>query len=512
MINRHLRVFTKNTKLPYVILNSQKLYLKKDITEDDLNEILKKHIVKKKKRKRKPQAKKLVNKLLSSASDQAQEAGPFYGYNELGEESKIPLYQPGSKQERNIQNRIQEEKTKAYANLYEASRISGSSPEQISKYIADKSFSQQSILASLSKTNPDYSRFLNNTIIKKNTRTDTSLDEEQKKAGIQYKSDAPVKPRLTKSKSGPTSLSVVKSEEGEEEEGEEEGDKDASTIVKQEREGDSLESSFINIPEPKKVGIPKYRNVEEDEKKREEYTKLFDYIKGVKEGNPLKGKKTKSKELMAFIENTKTNNDSAHIIIETVHNLPRAEFLAKFDRGPGSAGNGHKIGDILSDDQINIIMHPYKNFIGTYTIDELPIIHNVILKKNCDECCCIINTQKRNTTTVGHWIAIWMSIDDASLEIYDPLAENRPDMYNSIKDEFEDILEELKISHYMKLKINSVRNQRINSSTCGWHCIAFLLQRLVGIPFDEASGYHNTAEAENEAHRLENKYNKFGYI
>lgn len=100
--------------------------------------------------------------------------------------------------------------------------------------------------------------------------------------------------------------------------------------------------------------------------------------------------------------------------------------------------------------------------------------------------------------------------DDYWCEIYDPLGgDNIP---SKIIDDIKNLLDKLKIEHYLKLKINKVQQQSNLSDSCGWFCIKFLLQRYNKIPFHMATSFNKIKQNEQDISELKTKYNKFGFI
>jgi hypothetical protein len=79
-----------------------------------------------------------------------------------------------------------------------------------------------------------------------------------------------------------------------------------------------------------------------------------------------------------------------------------------------------------------------------------------------------------------HWVAIRVNEDD-SVEYYDPLGEEPPD-------EFFEWLQDESING--QIKINQVKNQSDESSTCGFHALKFLIDRQNGKTWKEATNFN----------------------
>lgn len=161
--------------------------------------------------------------------------------------------------------------------------------------------------------------------------------------------------------------------------------------------------------------------------------------------------------------------------------------------------------DALYNYEIEKIMKPYKDkgFQGVIANDE---IKDLVPK---DKMSWIMNTSKRNEPG-EHWTAVNIDVNkDKAIEYYDPYGEEPGEQF------FKDInwlVQKLKPETYLKLKVNSIKEQDERTSTCGFHCIKFLINRYRGHPFKECSGYSDVRKNEKEAQDMAKKYKKFGYI
>ena len=76
------------------------------------------------------------------------------------------------------------------------------------------------------------------------------------------------------------------------------------------------------------------------------------------------------------------------------------------------------------------------------------------------------------------------------------------------------LVDEKKPDTLLKMKISSVRNQRDDTDTCGYQAMNFVMKRVDGQTFREASGFKdqdNTANGEKESNQLKKQLG-FGYI
>lgn len=91
----------------------------------------------------------------------------------------------------------------------------------------------------------------------------------------------------------------------------------------------------------------------------------------------------------------------------------------------------------------------------------------------------------------GHWVSVFVDVDDCTLEYNDPLVETKyvPKHILSIGKK---IINKIgNKENYFKVKMNHLKNQNDYTNTCGLHAIHFLKQRYDGIPFSKATGYED---------------------
>lgn len=169
--------------------------------------------------------------------------------------------------------------------------------------------------------------------------------------------------------------------------------------------------------------------------------------------------------------------------------------------------------DGLTDEDINKIMSVYKCYIKTISHDELDDMINYITDHNILKSCFIINTLNRNQNNeIGHWCAIYICLDDPyySIEWFDSYG-NKPD--SIIIGKFKKMIEKMEIPTFIKFKFNKIKQQYNDSSTCGYHCILFLLKRLYNISFKDATNYNKTIkENEDNIEKFKQFYENFKLI
>lgn len=167
-------------------------------------------------------------------------------------------------------------------------------------------------------------------------------------------------------------------------------------------------------------------------------------------------------------------------------------------------GDGmHLSGKGLTDMQINQMMKRYKRYMGTFASDEMK---QIPVKRQMGF---IINTQPRSKGK-GHWVACYIdTLKDMSVEYYDSFAQEPS---NAFLVGLKAIVDKLKPSIYLKFKVNRIKEQKINSSDCGYHSMNFLINRFNGASFKECSGYNQYAKGVRDVNNLKQRFKKFDYI
>ncbi len=197
---------------------------------------------------------------------------------------------------------------------------------------------------------------------------------------------------------------------------------------------------------------------------------------------------------------------------------PRTTVTEKFDselRRRGLIGQGKGPNPGLYDDQIDSMMSKYPEYLGTISRDEIKTLLPKIQPQS--RIAMILNTDKPNGEGI-HWFAIFADArpeGSQSIEYFD--SYGRSPSESELKD-IKLISEMLRAQGYLKLKINKVVHQHDESSTCGWHAMRFLIDRLRGKTFAEATGYNPDAKIhgyedkyEDQAERMK-KNSSFNYV
>jgi hypothetical protein len=118
-----------------------------------------------------------------------------------------------------------------------------------------------------------------------------------------------------------------------------------------------------------------------------------------------------------------------------------------------------------------------------------------------------MNLSLENSADGGtHWISCFIDpIGSKSVEYYDSFA--RPPPASLMKD-LKQIVNKINASSFLKFKQNMVVHQSVKTSNCGWFAMAFLIKRLEGESFSQATGFddhmkhHQVVQHEAEIERM----------
>jgi hypothetical protein len=181
--------------------------------------------------------------------------------------------------------------------------------------------------------------------------------------------------------------------------------------------------------------------------------------------------------------------------------LERFEQFKKSSLGTpgrqGAKGEADAPGEPLYTDDIMKILKPYKSkgFKGVFASNELDRI-----KVEKGKPLSFVMNIDPDTKSGSHWVAC--AIDKNSIMYYDSFGNDPSENFmKSLKK----IVKKLDPETYLKMKINKIPMQRLNSSECGYYTCYFLEQLYKGHPFKEITGY----KAKKEILKSERKIKKF---
>ncbi len=149
-----------------------------------------------------------------------------------------------------------------------------------------------------------------------------------------------------------------------------------------------------------------------------------------------------------------------------------------------------------------------KGFLGVFSINQLGNIN----PGNKKEISFILNIVPSNVK-IGHFVSVIINANRDVLEYYNSLAYSPSKIFI---EEIKQVLEKMGMKPAeTQLKINLLRNQRINSSNCGYYAMLFLLKRFKGESFKDASGFNKfmgILESEKKIRKFKSHIKQFGTI
>jgi len=158
----------------------------------------------------------------------------------------------------------------------------------------------------------------------------------------------------------------------------------------------------------------------------------------------------------------------------------------------------------LADYEIDEMMKGKSHYVGTLNIEDIEELD----PENKMGFCLFLPFDNDDET--GHWVAVYIdSKDSKSIEYYDPYGEDPPE---EVMEELKKLVDKYDLPYLLKFKVNKVKNQRVNSDSCGYFSVLFLKDRFDGVPFSDTTGFSNVMEAEHNIKKYKDHYKKFGYL
>lgn len=209
------------------------------------------------------------------------------------------------------------------------------------------------------------------------------------------------------------------------------------------------------------------------------YTK--EYSQGSK-GQPFRNaiKKLATVYNIAGLKAGKNGRDTTTVARDILKEIQRM-------RASKQSGDGKRDDYGLSNVQIDEMMSKYPEYLGTIAHNEIPtrILPNV---KEQSRGCFIINTDNANQDG-EHWQAVYFDgrpNGDKEINFYDSFGRYAD---KHILDGINQIAHKLNCKSYLRLKENRIQLQNNNTGNCGFFCVKFLIDRLNGRHFTNATGW-----------------------
>jgi hypothetical protein len=165
----------------------------------------------------------------------------------------------------------------------------------------------------------------------------------------------------------------------------------------------------------------------------------------------------------------------------------------------------------LSEDQLNTMMEKIgdPDYVKAIASDELHLL------PSGKSCTTIINNLPRSSGGM-HWRALRIDFLTNSVEFFDPFGSISPANGGLLSDKELVGIKKLTKSNpkMMKLKQNTVQNQKITTDSCGWLSIKFLQDRANGVSYKDATNYIEPTQdfsdkSESEIIDLKKKFKSF---
>jgi len=173
-----------------------------------------------------------------------------------------------------------------------------------------------------------------------------------------------------------------------------------------------------------------------------------------------------------------------------------------FEQGGGANGT---IDGGLYDTEISDMMKNVKTFQGVIASDEIDTL-------TARPAMSFVMNKDPRGAPGSHWVAVYIdTMVGKEVCYYDPLG-NPPS--EDTRRQLKELMNEINSANMCKFKVNTMKNQKSDTDTCGFMAIRFLKDMIGGKSFKQATGYSDTKKdnsdvMENKAEKLANK---FGYI
>lgn len=172
-----------------------------------------------------------------------------------------------------------------------------------------------------------------------------------------------------------------------------------------------------------------------------------------------------------------------------------------------ASGELHKEEALSNFDIEKIIRTIYprlnKYFKGVFLWDELNKIGQI--NKDNDVWCVILCTNKTKDppSKIGHWVSLIVNNDIKQIMYYDSFG----DKPQSLTQFYKNLMKLKKYSSELyQIKINRVKNQRVDSVRCGYFAILFLVSILVEKKTFKSATDFNSITGEKKAKLLQSRF------
>lgn len=185
--------------------------------------------------------------------------------------------------------------------------------------------------------------------------------------------------------------------------------------------------------------------------------------------------------------------ESKKFLLE-VFNRKTGSFTSSESESEGlGKKKGENDGGLYNDELEHIMKNRVKHFVPVVAQDKVNQLLPFVQPER-KYFCAIINTEP-SSSSGRHWRCIFIDNRDdfPSAEYFDSLCESsQPEPL--LLDTMKKIAIKLNPEKMFKFKFNRLQRQNENSSSCGYHCMQFLENRINGYDFETASGWKSYQE------------------
>ena len=270
---------------------------------------------------------------------------------------------------------------------------------------------------------------------------------------------------------------------------------------------------------PAKPAAEQIRNIKKAIRKPRDTSGLMPSLR-----TPAKTTEEKIAETPSFSSTTPSGTAAPAAPVST---SPMAESIAEQvrreiaieEKTRSLMGLGEDGDDSLYNDEIaKIIKKRVGKVVPVIPSDKVKYLKDYV-KRGDKSFAAVINTADSNSdgtgqngNTLGHWTAVFVDNRDdyPSIEFFDPLVSTPK---KELVIELKKIAKKMNPERMFLYKENRLQRQAKESSTCGFHAVQFIDDRIQGIPFSDASGYDDFVNSmENADHSADGEKDIRKYI
>lgn len=185
-------------------------------------------------------------------------------------------------------------------------------------------------------------------------------------------------------------------------------------------------------------------------------------------------------------------------------------------------GSGYEQDGLYNTELETILKKKVKDFVPVIAKNELGHLDQFVSPK-MKRFGFVINTAslpKAGSTApppAGHWQSVFINNEDdyPSIEFYDPLVSKPPPC---LVTKLKHLAQKINPESTFLFKVNNLKRQANTTSTCGFHAVGFIEDRMSGLPWSEVTGYDDfmakhkpddSQDGESDIKKKIKKYNKY---